>query len=176
MRFTRVWATGIAAAGLLLGVANPAIGSPRNSTDEVSASTPAVSQQEQRTYRQLFRSRGTQRCLASNSAGAVYTTSPCTANNASQVWYSDEFSPLRIWNKATGRCLSYSTYNGSGTGAVWTAPCNGSVWQQWRSHSSGWLSTWQHIPRRYLDNNSQGSVYTLWGSGSYNQLWERIYF
>jgi len=143
---------------------------------EASANLPTMPQQKQVTYRQLIRNRQTQRCLTSNSAGTVSTSTPCTANNPNQVWYTDQSAPLRIWNQATGRCLSYSAYAGSGTGAVWTTRCDGSVWQQWRPHAAGWLSTWSHFPYRYLDSNSQGSVYTLPGNGSYNQLWQRIYF
>ncbi|MGC4942388.1 RICIN domain-containing protein [Kribbella sp. DT2] len=159
-----------------------ATAAPGATTGEVARQSSAAGQEVhssgsegvvQVTKRALIRNQQTQRCLASNAAGSPYTT-PCNSASTYQQWRFEISSNQRIWNVATGRCLTYALASGSATGAVSTASCNGSSAQVWLPHTTGAL--WTYIGGRCLDSNSQGTVYTLSCNGSGNQIWQKIYF
>jgi sulfite exporter TauE/SafE len=140
---------------------------------QASATSGTAAAPQATYYRALIRNKQTLRCLSSNSAGSPSTVA-CNSASTYQQWRFDITASQRIWNVATGRCLTYAVVTGSHTGAVSTQSCNGSASQTWLAHPTGVELT--YLGQRALDSNSQGVVYTLPSSGSQYQIWQKIYF
>lgn len=82
-------------------------------------------------YVDQIRNLATGRCLDSNTAGQLYTTSPCqTPGNYYQLWYSVEGpssgNTLKWMNYQTGRYLDSNT-----AGSAYASDPNGGDFQNW---------------------------------------------
>lgn len=117
----------------------------------------------------------TQRCLDSNTAGAVYTN-PCQVpGNQYQDWTITEWESVSptgaasvfysYRDVATNRCLDSNT-----SGNLYTNPCQvpGNTYQTWLSPGDSHPDA---LTGLCLDSNTAGSAYTHACNGGNYQVW-----
>jgi hypothetical protein len=116
----------------------------------------------------------TGRCLDSNYAGKVYTTTAtaCSSGNRYQLWldWYDANTNFESTDYQTVRCLDSNS-----SGNVYTLPCNGGNYQKWYVTGNVLSGEWNIVnvaTGRCLDSNAAGAVYTNpCGAGNRYQTW-----
>jgi len=115
----------------------------------------------------------TNRCLESLWTGATSSSNVCDGH-ASERWrITGSGSCVSYQNAASGWFLDSYDDGGGDPDPVATKPANGSIYQLW-CYDQNAKSIRNVGTGKVLDNNNQGSVYSLTWNGTNYQRWDGI--